>query len=262
MPAMPPARPLLLLPLALLALSAPAHAQSQDEDAPGEHLTIGAGVGYGPGFEGGNHYRLQPMPLVEYGNGRFFAGVYNGVGYRVVQDEHFSLSGAVAYVPGYRASDVPDGVGSMGASVGLRGAAHWRQGPFVATLAVTKAVAGATTGTLADASAALMLPLAPRWVLVPSLHARWMDDSYANRYFGINAGQSAASELRVYQPGGGLRDVAERVALHWHATDRLTLTTTLGVSELLGSTRNSPLVQHTTQASGHVGISYRFGRRR
>lgn len=58
--------------------------QSAAEPRWGSEFSIGLGVACLPRYEGADERRLRALPLVNYRNGRFFAGALNGIGY------HFS----------------------------------------------------------------------------------------------------------------------------------------------------------------------------
>lgn len=62
----------------------------------GTRLTLGAGAVYVPRYAGSDEYRYRALPLVDYRDGRFFAGV-GGVGYNVSPASAFQFGPVLSY---------------------------------------------------------------------------------------------------------------------------------------------------------------------
>jgi outer membrane protein len=249
----------------LSAMASPALAdEGQGRTAPrGERdgLTLGVAGIIAPGYEGSDRYRARPFPVIDYNHGRFFAGA-RGVGYRVVEAGPVSAAVALTYMPGYKSSDVPAGVGGMGAGLGLRGSVSARLDGVVASASLTKALVGAGEGMLGEASFARPVRAGRALLVVPSFRLRWADTDYNNRYFGVNATQAAASHLPAYHAGGGLRDASASLMLQQQLDAHWSLGAMAGVSTLLGDARHSPLVRQATAPMGMLSLSYHFGGKR
>jgi outer membrane protein len=256
---------LLLMPLQALAQQAAPAASGAPMVGPprGDHLTLGLGTLYSAGYDGSNRYRARVLPVIDYAKGRFFVNMRQGIGFLLAETggrkASASLAAGLTYLPGYRRSDVPTGVGPLRAGMGLRITANGRVGPLIGSLGVTKPVLGGSEGVLADASIGMPWRIAPKLGAMTSLRLGWADGDYNRAYHGIDAVRAAASGLPQFRPGGGLREVGAQVALNYRMTDRISLTASGGVSTLLGDIRRSPLVKDVTQPVGIVSLSYRFG---
>ena len=51
-------------------------------------VTLGGGVASVPRYEGAATNRLRFVPLIEVGDGHFFAGTYRGIGYNFSEDKN------------------------------------------------------------------------------------------------------------------------------------------------------------------------------
>ena len=78
------------------------------------------------------------------------------------------------------------------------------RGSLEATLSATKIITGNTEGVIADASLAYPIVASDKLTPIPSIGTIWGDRTHNNRYFGVNAEQSAASGLPQYRAGSGL----------------------------------------------------------
>src|SRR3546814_1534643 len=75
--------------LLLAALAFPAIASAQS----GDHVTLGAGAGVVPDYQGSDDYRFLPIPVIDAQFGQFFVSLRNGIGVNVIEirsEEHTS----------------------------------------------------------------------------------------------------------------------------------------------------------------------------
>jgi len=244
----------------------PAHAQDWG-DAPrererynGDHTVIGIGVAHVPAFQGGDDYRTLPVPVIDIAAGPIFANLRNGIGLNVVDGKTLTIGGGVALMPGYRRRDVPEGVRRLSFGAGGRMFAHLNAGGFMVTIGGTQGFAGSTKGFIADASVAYPIAASERLSIIPAVATTWADRKHTNRYFGIDTREAYASGLPEYRAGKGFKDVSVTVTANYRLTDRINLSATGGLTTLLGDAKDSPLVEHETQPSGFLALSYRFGR--
>ncbi len=86
--------------------------------------------------------------------------------------------------------------------------------------------------------------------------ASWVSDSFNRTYFGVTDGDSAASGLPAYNPGGGLEQFTGWLALiyqidkHWYAGAMVY------AQRLTGDAADSPIV---TQRGTRNQITYGLG---
>lgn len=84
---------------------------------------------------------------------------------------------------------------------------------------------------------------------------------YFDAYYGVNAGESAASGLSTFDPDGGLRSFGVGGAITWKTTENLTTSLFAEYSRLQGSAADSSIVQERgSKDQFMIGVSaaYKF----
>ncbi len=78
--------------------------------------------------------------------------------------------------------------------------------------------------------------------------------------FGVKSHEAVASrgQLHRYDPSGGLKSYTVYGAYNHQLSRSWGLNAALGLKNLAGSARNSPLVERKTSLYGSVGIGYSF----
>ncbi len=223
-----------------------------------DRTTIGVAVLRGPRYQGSDRYRLLAVPVIELRYGRFFANPRKGIGYQVLRHKKLTITTAATYVRGYRQEDTPKGVGRLASGVGARVAADLKSHGVRATLGVTKVLSGDVDGTLVDAGLSATVPVSRRLALMPGVSATWASRSYTERYFGLTPVQAAASGLRVFQPGGGIKDVSATLAAVYRLDDHVSVAATGALTSVQGDAKDSPIVLERTQSSAVLSVMYRF----
>lgn len=224
----------------------------------GDHWTLGAGAAWAPAFKGSDDYEIQPVPLVDVKYGRFFARTGDGIGFNVLETPVFTAGASVNWMQGYDEDDVPDGVEGADDALGARLFLSMRVKGAVATLEAVQAVTETDRGMTVGAGLAYPVQATDRLTLTPSLGVTWASEKFMDGYFGIDGAEAAASGLRAYAPGSGLRDVTLRLSAHYRFTDNLSAVGSIGLSHLLDEAADSPLVEERTQPLGLIGLTYTF----
>ncbi|HEX7871419.1 MAG TPA: MipA/OmpV family protein [Sphingobium sp.] len=225
-----------------------------------DHSIIGIGLAQVPTYQGSDSYRTLPLPAIDVAVGPYYFNLRNGVGINVIDLPVLTFGGGIAFMPGYRQEDVPTGVNRLKAGVGARMFMNFNTGVAIVSLGGTRGLIGSTKGFIADASVAYPIIAGRRLALIPSIGTTWANGKHNDRYFGIDAGESAASGLREFHAGSGFKDISTMVTANYSLTGRINLTASAGLTTLLGDVRDSPLIAHTTQPTGFLSLSYRLGR--
>lgn len=116
-------------------------------------------------------------------------------------------------------------------------------------------------GVVADLSADAFVDVTDTIQISGGPRASWATQRYFDAYFGVDAGEAAASGLAVYSPGSGLRAVGIGGAVTWKTTDKLTTSAFVEYERLMGPAAASSLVrQRGSRNQLTVGASavYRF----
>lgn len=207
---------------ALVAL-APAVACAQTAPAgsklDGDHITVGGGAVYGPSYEGSDDYVVSPFPVVR---GRVHGIEINpraaGIALDLIPDgEHpkvgFQL-GPVATYSGNRHRQIKDPVvraagklkEAIGVGVNAGITAYGLLNDFDSVTVSADAVWNvnkAHRGLVITPSVSYLTPLSRGTVITLGVHAKHVDDDYADYYYSVSPAQNAASGLPLYQAKGG-----------------------------------------------------------
>ncbi|MFV3129062.1 MipA/OmpV family protein [Niveispirillum sp. KHB5.9] len=103
--------------------------------------------------------------------------------------------------------------------------------------------------------------LGDRWSVGGGIRLTYVDDKYAQAYFGIDAAGAAASGLPVYNAGGGIRDIGISAKVGYALDENWSLQLLGNYKQLTGDFKDSPVVDlegSASQFSGAVAIGYRF----
>jgi outer membrane protein len=256
--------------VAALGLAAPAAAQQTQDDPPvaaavapekidRDHVTIGIGAAALADFQGSRHYQIQPAPIVDVEQGRFFAKSGEGIGIKVINTPNFQAGVSVNWMRGYDAEDVPEGIGELKSTFGGRAFVSGQFAGFAATVAVTAPVFGGDAeGVLANARIAYPVRVSDTITISPAVGVSWADGKFMRRYFGVNEAQALASGLPVYEPSSGFKDVDARLAASFRLTRRISLVGIGMITRNLDRATDSPFNQRRWSPAGVLGLAYTF----
>ncbi len=239
-------------------------------------LTLGAGLGAAPLYEGSRAYELGVVPYAEgalqtEGLGSF--SISNaGLGWTPLagdrwqaslllsqdggRDEHFNHSQI-------RGNDQDrnhlKGMGTIKSTLEAGFALAYQLDAMTVNLQAMQDIQErGHKGVWVDLGISREFELAPRWSSSLSLQTRWGDSDYMQSLFGVDANQSARSGFHQYHPGAGVKSVNLGSSLSYAVTDNWTLVMMVDAGELLGDAKDSPIVQSRYQLSTVVGTAYSF----
>ncbi|PEQ14421.1 structural protein MipA [Novosphingobium sp. PC22D] len=205
-----------LAPVTALAQAGP---EPEESALDGDYLILGAGVVYGPSYDGSDDQVVSPIPLVQ---GRFkgitISPRRGGVGLDLIpdgEDARFGVSlGPVVNYSANRARRIKDPVVKaagkldeaieIGATGGV--SAYKLLNPYD-TLSfsadVSWDIAGAHKGMIWSPGITYITPVSRAAIVTLNLSARHVDDDYARYYYSVTPAQSAASGLPEFDAKGG-----------------------------------------------------------
>lgn len=240
-------------------------------------FTVGAATIYKPAFIGSKDYQAVAFPdfKVEYKD-RFFASLFEGVGYNVVNNDSWRAGPIMKFDFGRTEDDdnpfriagdktkALKGLGDVDASVELGGFVEYSFGPFSTSLELRQGVGGhegliGETGLNYKGFADLlgkpvMYSFGPR--------ATFADSNYNEAYFGINQSQSAKSGLAQYSAGSGLVSYGIGAFAMMPVSDAVSVGIFGGYDRLASEAADSPLIKERgdeNQFMGGLRITYEFG---
>ena len=275
-----------LIPIAIGLFATPALAQEQvpDNVFEGDFLTIGAGIAFGPSYEGSDEESIFPIGALQGRVGGI--GIQPrpaGIALDLVPDAedarvNFGLGPALRIRTSRTdAGDVKDPivallperdlaveVGPM-ASIGISRVLN----PFDSLTLSTDVrwdVAGAHGGMVISPGITYFTPLSRGAAVALSISGEYADGDYHDYYFSVSPADSAASGLAVYDADGGWKDVGLGLFGTYDLDGNLlngglAVFSVNSVSRLVGDAARSPLVEQRgsrTQWLTSIGLAYTF----
>jgi outer membrane scaffolding protein for murein synthesis (MipA/OmpV family) len=272
-----------LLPaLSLFLWPTIAHAQEQESSVfDGDYLTIGAGLAYGPSFEGADEHSVFPMGGVM---GRIGPVTINpriaGIALDLIPDVGNKVSftlGPVARARFERTRSIKDpaiaALGKRNTAIELGGTAgvsiNRLTNPYDSLsfgVDVRWDVAKAHRGAVVAPSMTYLTPLSRATAVVFNVSAEHVDTAYARYYFDVSPAGAIASGLPGYTARGGWKNAGATLMGVVDLDGNLlnggfALVGGVAYTRLLGSMRDSPIVSQRGSANqlvGALGVALTF----
>ena len=231
-------------------------------------ITLGAGAGVVPAYEGSKQVKAVPFPLIDIrglADDRIFISSLRGIGVNIVELGDLRAGVALGYHGG-RSSHDDDrlrGLSDLSGGAVASGFVTYALKPFAFELKAEN-IFGPAPGTEVTAGATWSFSPIERMRISIGPETTWADRRYDRSYFGVTDDQAAAATaagnpLHPYSPGSGLKDVALSATLLYQITDHWGIAAHAGVSELVGNAaRHSPLTEQDAQPNAFLGLTYRF----
>ena len=270
---------------ALLAAS-PALAQPADPPPlpdPNEQsdtITIGAGAGYVPDYEGSDDYKIIPAAAIRgrvSGISFYTRGTYLYVDFIKRGDGPLELDlgpivGARLNRTGKIKDDFVDALPELDAAIEVGGFVgvtyHGLTNPYDSLsfrVDVVKDVAGAHESTLVTPTIDFGTPLSRTFYIGVSASAEWAGGGYADYYYSIDSAGALASGLPDYDADGGFKSWRLGLLANHSITGDLTGGWSIfglgSYSRLSGDFKDSPIVDHRGSSSqwfAALGVAYTF----
>ena len=262
-----------IIPALLLSFALCGAASAQDMP-PGWTANAGAGVMYSPAYVGSDHYQLSAVPdvSVKYED-KFFAGVRDGVGYNVVNQNGLRAGPIARYdfgrdddgdkflrLSGDKADRI-NGMGDVDGAPELGGFVAYDINEAITAKGEVRQAIGGHEGLVGDLSADYHtqiggLPMPVYFSAGPRM--KIASEDYQDEYFGVDAGQSARTGLGTYDPDGGIVSYGVGTSLTVPLTERIRTTAFAGYDRLGEESGDSPIVESRNQGTIGASIGYAF----
>lgn len=268
----------------VLALAAPAAGWGQSEPAAADPApaparapkfegAIGLVLTSRPAFSGSSDRTLHPQlaGFVRYGRFTLTGSgglttrrqddVARGLDAELVRRGPVRVDLSLRYDPGRRESDSEQlaGMGKIDPTLRVRLGLRWQPVPLWSLSLATSADAlGRSGGYFVESGVLRAFPLDARQRIVVSLGLAGAGQRYLQTWYGVDAGQAAASGYPVYTPRAGLRDVSARASWRIEFDPQWAGFALLGAGRLLGSAADSPLNLRRNGVSVSAGLARRF----
>lgn len=244
-------------PIILFLVLLPIAALAQTSSAP-EPTLIGAGIHWGPIYDGSKSDRFTPIPIVRFDGDPWFVRTTYGAfeaGARAVFAPGLTGSAQLAYEGGRRQSDsdllrtlnAPDI--SASASAGVQGEWQTQFGPLpLGVLARLRQQLETRRGAQADLRVSVGVFASESMHVQLFTSALWADAKSNRTFYGLPGAE----------PGGGLNTIGAGVQSLYNAGRQWTGLVTLEARRVEGNVSRSLLVERRTSAYVTTGITYRF----
>lgn len=257
--------------IALGLLAGPAHAQvlrTKPMDKTWD-VTIGAGAVYAPDFPGSRTRRVFPFPFGEiYYKDRFLFD-FSSLSWLAVNTETSLLSVFLSYDFGRQDSD--NAASFSPGAARLRGLGTLEGTPELGLSASTTIWGLPVYGSLRKAPDGqghggavghlgidFPVEIEPKLTAALSLGVDWVDENYAQAYYGVTRAQAARTRFQEYDAKGGFKHVSANLSVvynhdrHWRAV------ALAGLTHLVGDAADSPITERLNQPVVGFFVTYRF----
>jgi len=201
-------------------LSTPVAASAADSDARGYVLpapaydwtvTVGAEGRVEPLFQGSSRERLRPYPIFavrRFGTPESFRGPRDGFGIALLEGSVFKVGPVAQFVWWRREKADPSALHGLGnvpwaGEVGIFAEYWWV--PWLRTRTEVRQGFNGHHGLVSDVMMDAVVPVGAQWTMSAGPRLTLASAPALSPYFGIDAAQSAASGLPVFDAKGGVR---------------------------------------------------------
>jgi len=238
---------------------APGYEQPKDKK---QQIALSLGVvgGYAPDYEGSDDYEFSFGPNIgfSYEDRIFYKG--KSLGANVIREKNFKAGPIIAWDSGRDEDDNNrlDGLGDVDSSIEVGGFLSYRMKPMRFRMEIRQDVNSGHDGALVELLAGTSLPFTTPLIFV-ALGTTWASDDYMESFFGVDAGQSAASGLEEYNADAGIKDINLSVTAGYKLTKRWRIGGKVEYKRLMGDAADSPIVADEDQFLAGITLSYHLG---
>ncbi|PSH70818.1 scaffolding protein [Phyllobacterium brassicacearum] len=230
------------------------------------YLTLGAKGFVAPRYEGATEYLLRAAPVISLGRaGRSvrFSSLNDNASIGFVDTGVFRAGLTGKLITGRDDGDSDDlkGLNDVDWGFELGGFAEFYPTDNIRGRVEVRRGIGAHDGVVADVSVDAFKDLTETVRVSAGPRATFATEEYFQEYYGVNATESAASGLKQYSPGGGLKSLGIGGQITWQTTDKVTTSAYAEYNRLMGPAADSSLVKErgsANQATFGLQATYRF----
>ena len=224
--------------------------------------TVGLGYIAGTQYPGSNERRNMVLPLLDYqwSNG-WFAGTSNGLGYEFSKRADLQYGLRLSADLGRKESraEILRGMGDIDIKPQVGAFLNYFPSrELFLTSSLRYGSGNDGRGLVIDLGAGHATQVAPQWRLTMGAAVSLANADYMQAYFGVTPAQAVSSSHAAYSAGAGVRDARINGSLTYFVSQRLTFTTALSITTLLGDARDSPLTRKASSPTGVFAMAYAF----
>ena len=224
---------------------------------PGDvtNLRLGLGPAVGTDYEGSDHYRVDPVPvislryrdLIEVDNNEVKIIAFNQLfGSSADMGGGKLRAGPLVSVNfGRSAGKKPDlrGMGNVGTAFELGAFVSYTFNDTRIRVRGRQDVASGHNGATVILDVTQALIRGENYAVGAAISGTWASTPYMRAFFGVSPAQATASGYTVYRPGSAFKDVSFGLNGSYAFTKEWSVVATAGYKRLLGSAADSPIVR-------------------
>ena len=218
-------------------------------------LRLGVGTGFVPDYAGSDNYRLRALPIIEIGYKDLWR--LNGTNFTYNSFRHGPLSaGPLVNLNFGRSEDSNKalaGLGDIGTSLEIGAFARLKHKSLLVTADIRQAL-GAGQGRSLRFSAGHGIMKRGKFAMALALRAKLLSKKGMQTNFGITPEQAAASArgFDTFEADGGFSEMSVNLLGTYKLTDTTRFVSLLSVGQLLGSAKDSPIVNSGVGSSTQI----------
>ena len=229
-------------------------------------VTVGLGAEATPSYEGASSFRFSPVPIFSLrraGTPARFRSMRDGASFAIFDPGNGFRAGPVGkYKRERKASDHSElnGLRDVHFAIELGGFAEYYAVDWLRLRAEVRRGVVGHDGVVADFSADVIVPLAERLSFAAGPRYTVTNAAYSSTYFGVNAAESLASGLPVFDARSS-QSAGAGAQLRYQLNPQWEVRTYVEYERLLGAAADSPLVRlrgSPNQTTGGIGVAYSF----
>jgi outer membrane protein len=228
--------------------------------------TVGIGGEYRPDFQGSKNWMLIPIPIFSVrraGSMGGFRGPRDGASIALIDFGDLRVGPAAKFVAARNSKDHSElsGLGDVKAAFELGGFVEYYAVDWLRLRGELRQGMGGHQGAVADVSADFIVPLIDRLTISAGPRFTWKSTKAVAPYFGVDAVQSLASGLPVFEAKGGAHSVGFGSQVTYRINPQWEVHAYVEYDKLLGAAADSPLVTRrgsSNQTTVGLGASYSF----
>lgn len=230
-------------------------------------LSIGAGVGFAPDYEGSDDYEVTGIPMIDLNWADTVILDMSGLKVNAISVENGESAFTAGPLLGYHGgrddgdNDALRGLGDIDATVEGGGFVSYSHGPWMVDMAIRTDLGEGHEGTVADISAGYGWQFENGFSMATGVSTSWASEDYMSSFFGISRAQANRTRYNEYDAGGGFKDVGLWFNASYDLTENWSVGAQSGLTQLLGDAADSPIVDDegsATQFMTGIGVSYKF----
>ena len=242
--------------------SVAARADTEKPDVKqGWKIAVGPGIFVAPSFPGSAKLKAYPFPALDISyNDRLFSQGPDVLGVNVFRGQNYHVGTSISF--DFQSRDTNDdprlhGLANVHFGPKLRLFADYTWWAFTGSVALYQDIAGNRQGKTVMTDVVASAPIG-RLLLSVGPGFTWADAQYTRTFFGVTPEQSAASGLRPFEAGSGIRDVHMNIDATYDISRRWTSSLAVTTGLLQHDAAASPITEHRFELNVFASVGYRF----